>query len=146
MAIYLKFVNTKGIATTEGHASQIVVLLKTFALSMSREVTMEAGQPCAGEWASVVTITKTADRAVTTLLKEALAVGQALYITVVPARGQVQETLSYKLSNCVLSDYIASTHDTDGPIETLELSFSVSEGFVHHSSHRQNKQSARRAL
>lgn len=146
MAIYLKFVNTKGIAPTEGHASQIVVLLKTFALSMSREITMEAGQPCAGEWASVATITKAADRAVTALLKEALAAGQALFVTVVPARDQVQDVLTYKLSSCILDKYDLSTHDVDHPIETLELRFSAMESEFHHSRHQQKRQPARRSL
>lgn len=146
MAIYLKLGNTNGIAAAEGHPGQIAVLLRTFALNLSREVTMEGDELRAGEWSAVATITKIADRGMMALLKEALAASQALFITMVPTRDRAQDTVSYKLSNCVLSDYDVSTHDTDGPIETIELRFSVMEDFLHYSSHRQNRQSAHRAL
>ena len=67
MAIYLKF-GTKGIASSEDKAGQIAVPLRTFSLGISREVTMEAGEPHAGEWPGIVTITKVADRDMTVLL------------------------------------------------------------------------------
>lgn len=146
MAIYLKFRNTKGIDPHESHANQIAVLLKTFALGISREITLKDDQPHAGEWSGTATITKTTDRTVTTQLKQALAAGQALFVTMPLTRSsRTQEILSYKLSNCVLNDYDVSMHDTDNPIETLELSFSVTEGFMHYACGK-NKQSARRAL
>lgn len=143
MAIYLKFTNTKGISPAEGHTGQIAVLLKTFAVHISREVSMDDDQLHAGEWTGTATFTKVADRAMTTLLKEALAAGQALFVTMVTTRGRAQEVLSYKLSNCVLN---TSDEGPDGSIETFELSFSVMEDFVQHTSHRQNRQLARRAL
>lgn len=124
MAIYLKFRNTKRIDTNESHANQIAVLLKAFALDISREVTLKDDQPHAGEWSGTATITKTADRTVTTQLKEALAAGQTLFVTMPLTHDRTQEILSYELPNCVLNDYDVFTHDTDNPIETLELGFS----------------------
>lgn len=145
MAIYLKF-GTKGIATSESKAGQIAVPLRTFSLGITRDVTMEAGKPHAGEWSGTATFTKAADQAMMVLLKEALAADQALYVTMVPTRGRIQEIFSYKLSNCVLNNYDVSAHDTDDPIETLKLSFSVTEGFMQYSRHQQDRQSARRSL
>lgn len=139
MAIYLKFRSVKGIDAHASHASQIAVLLRTFAVGISREVTLEDGQPCAGEWSGITTITKVADHAVTAQLKEALAAGQTLFVTMPLNSGRSQEILSYKLSNCVLNDYDVSTLDPDDPIETIELSFSVTDDFMY-LSRRQNKQ------
>lgn len=143
MAIYLKFGNPKGIPTAEDHVGQIAVLLKTFAVNISREVTMEEDRLQAGEWSATATLTKVADQTMTALLKEALAAGQTLSVTIIPSRDRAQEILSYKLSNCVLNAYEEGPDDF---IETFELSFSVTEDFVQHTSHRQNRQSARRAL
>lgn len=91
MAIFLNFGNTKGNATAEGHAGHIAVLLRTFSLSISREVTMKADQPLAGEWSGTATITKIADRAMVALLKEALAAGQTLFVTMVPSAAGSQK-------------------------------------------------------
>lgn len=143
MAIYLKFSNTKGIPSAEGHTGQIAVLLKSFAVHISREVSMDGDQVQAGEWAGTATFTKVADRTISALLKETLAGGQTLSVTIVATRGRAQEILSYKFSNCVLNAY---DEDPDDPIETFELNFSVTEDFVQHSSHRQARQSAQCAV
>lgn len=134
MAIYLRFGNV----TADGTRGQITVLAKTFDLSISREVTMgETGKLSVGEFSGAVTITKAADRSMTALLKEALAAGETVTLTIVYTRDRVREVLSYKLANCTLNDYAISPGDADIPIETLELGFSVIDSDIRHSRRRQ---------
>lgn len=131
MAIYLKFGNVKGNVTAEGFTGQIA--LHTARFNVSRQVTMETGNLSNREFAkptlSVVTITKDADSSAAALFKEALAgsAGQEAIITFVQTGDKLQEYLSYKLSNCIVSHYDLSGNQDGAPTEILDLSYSAIE-------------------
>lgn len=131
MAIYLKFGNVKGNVTADGFAGQIA--LNTARFHVARKVSMETGNLSNRESTkpalSVVTVTKDADSSVAALLKETLAgsAGQEAIITFARTGDKVQEFLSYKLADCIISYYDISA-DKDGvPTEILQLSFSALE-------------------
>lgn len=131
MAIYLKFGNVKGNATAEGYAGQIVVTSVDF--EVSRKVSMEAGNLSNREPGkpnvSLIQITKRADNSVAALLKESLAgsTGQEAVLTFVHTGDKVQEYMTYKLTNCIVSRYKISAVGEGLPQELLELSYSAIE-------------------
>lgn len=132
MAIYLKFGNVKGNVTADGFAGQIA--LNTVHFNVSRNVSMETGNLSNREYSkpalSVVTISKDADSSVAALFKEALAgaAGQEALITFVQTGSdKVREFMSYKLSNCIISNYDMSADKEGVPTEILQLSFSAIE-------------------
>lgn len=132
MAIYLKFGNVKGNVTANGYAGQIA--LNTVHFKVSRKVAMEPGNLSNRESTkpavSVVTITKDADSSVVALFKEALAgsAGQEAIITFVhTGTDKVREFMTYKLKDCIVSDYDFSAEKEGVPTEIIKLSFSAIE-------------------
>lgn len=131
MAIYLKFGNVKGNVTADGYVGQIA--LKSIDFEVSRNVSMETGNLSNRESSkpslTVIRITKKADNSVAALFKEALtgSAGQEATITFVRTGDKVQEFMSYKLTNCIISKYKISADEDDQPFEILDLSFSAIE-------------------
>lgn len=132
MAIYLKFGNVKGNVTAEGYAGQIAVSFLSF--SVSRNVSMETGNLSNRESSkpalSRISITKVADNSVAALFKEAMtgAAGQDAVITFVrTGMGNIEEFMSYKLSDCIISGYSISSGSDAEPLETISLSYSAIE-------------------
>lgn len=132
MAIYLKFGNVKGNVTAEGYAGQIAV--KSIEFEVARQVSMETGNLSNRESSkptlSRIEISKKADNSVAALLKEALtgSAGQEATITFVrTGSDKVQEFMTYKLTNCILSRYKINAEGDEEPTELLELSYSAIE-------------------
>jgi type VI secretion system secreted protein Hcp len=132
MAIYLKFGNVKGNVTADGYAGQIAVSSVNFGVS--RKVSMEAGNLSNREATkpnlSTISITKKADNSVAALFKEALtgSAGQEAVLTFVRTGAEkVQEFMSYKLKDCIISGYHISAEGEEEPTESLELSYSAIE-------------------
>jgi len=132
MAIYLKFGNVKGNVTAEGYAGQIGVTSVKF--TVSRNVSMKAGNLSNRESAkptlSQIELVKKADNSVAALFKEALtgSAGQEAILTFVrTGTDKVQEFMTYKLSDCIVSGYSISAQGDEEPVETLTLSFSAIE-------------------
>jgi len=132
MAIYLKFGNVKGNVTADGYAGQIAIISADFGVS--RSVSMEAGNLSNRESSkptlSQISITKKADNSVAALFKEALtgSAGQEAVLTFVrTGSDKVQEFMSYKLTNCIISSYNISAVGDEEPTESLTLSYSAIE-------------------
>ena len=132
MAIYLKFGNVKGNVTADGYAGQIAITSVSFGVS--RSVSMEAGNLSNRESSkpslSQITITKMADNSVAALFKEALtgSAGQEAVLTFVrTGADKVQEFMTYKLTNCIISGYNISAQGDQEPIENISLSYSAIE-------------------
>lgn len=132
MAIYLKFGNVKGNVTADGYAGQIAV--KSIEFEVSRQVSMEAGNLSNRESSkpslSRIEITKKADNSVAALFKEALtgSAGQEATLTFVrTGSDKVQEFMTYKLTNCIISRYKINAEGDEEPTELLELSYSAIE-------------------
>ena len=132
MAIYLKFGNVKGNVTAEGYADQVAVASIHFRVE--RKVSMEAGNLSNRESSkpslSQITITKKADNSVAALFKEALtgSAGQEATLTFVrTGSNKVQEFMTYKLMNCIISSYDLSADGDEEPTEELTLSYSAIE-------------------
>lgn len=131
MAMYLKFGNVKGNVTADGYAGQIA--LTRVKLGVARNVTMEAGNLSNRESSkpniSAITIRKKADSSVAALFKEALtgSAGQEAIITFVRTGDKVQEFMTYKLTNCIISSYDIDAEGEDVPDEDITLSFSAIE-------------------
>lgn len=132
MAIYLKFGNVKGNVTADGYAGQIAV--KSIEFEVARQVSMETGNLSNRESSkptlSRIEISKKADNSVAALLKEALtgSAGQEAAITFVrTGSDKVQEFMTYKLTNCILSRYKINAEGDEEPTELLELSYSAIE-------------------
>ncbi len=132
MAIYLKFGNVKGNVTADGYAGQIAV--NSIEFEVSRQVSMEAGNLSNRESSkpslSRIEITKKADNSVAALFKEALtgSAGQEATLTFVrTGSDKVQEFMTYKLTNCIISRYKINAEGDEEPTELLELSYSAIE-------------------
>lgn len=132
MAIYLKFGSVKGNVTAEGYAGQIAVSSVSFGVS--RNVSMEAGNLSNRESAkptlTEITITKVADNSVAAIFKEALtgSAGQEAVLTFVrTGTDKVQEFMTYKLTNCIVSSYSISAEGDQEPVENIALSYSAIE-------------------
>jgi type VI secretion system secreted protein Hcp len=132
MAIYLKFGNVKGNVTADGYAGQIAVTSVSFGVS--RSVSMEAGNLSNREASkphlTEITLTKTADNSVAALFKEALtgSAGQEALLTFVrTGADKVQDFMTYKLTNCIISGYHITAQGDEAPVESLSLSFSAIE-------------------
>ena len=132
MAIYLKFGNVKGNVTATGYAGQIAI--KSLSFGVDQKVSMEAGNLSNRESSkptlSPIEIVKDADSSVTALLKEALtgSAGQEAIITFVrTGPSAVQEFMTYKLTNCIISSYKIDALDEEGQTERLFLSYSAIE-------------------
>ena len=132
MAIYLKFGNVKGNVTADGYAGKIAV--KSIEFEVSRQVSMEAGNLSNRESSkpslSRIEITKKADNSVAALFKEALtgSAGQEATLTFVrTGSDKVQEFMTYKLTNCIISRYKINAEGDEEPTELLELSYSAIE-------------------
>ena len=132
MAIYLKFGNVKGNVTADGYVGQIAV--KSIDFEVSRNVSMEAGNLSNRESTkpslSRITISKKADNSVAALFKESVAgsAGQEAVLTFVrTGSDKMQEFMSYKLTNCIISRYRISAVGDQEPNEVLELSYSAIE-------------------
>ena len=78
---------------------------------------------------SAITIRKKADSSVAALFKEALSgsAGQEATITFVRTGDKVQEFMTYKLTNCIISSYDIDAEGEDVPDEDITLSFSAIE-------------------
>ena len=132
MAIYLKFGNVKGNVTADGYAGQIAI--NALGFEVSRTVSMEAGNLSNRESSkptlSPIELVKDADSSVVALLKEALtgSAGQEAIISFVrTGSAGVQEFMTYKLTNCIISSYKSHTLDEEGHTERLFLSYSAIE-------------------
>ena len=132
MAMYLKFGNVKGNVTADGYAGQIAVTRVRFRVS--RNVSMEAGNLSNRESTkphlTPIIITKKADNSVAALFKEALtgSAGQEATITFVrTGSDKVQEFMTYKLTNCIISSYDIDAEGEKEPAEELTLSYSAIE-------------------
>ena len=132
MAIYLKFGNVKGNVTADGYAGQIAV--KSVSFGVERNVSMEAGNLSNRESSkptlSQIQISKTADNSVAALFKEALtgSAGQEAVLTFVrTGSDKVQEFMTYKLTNCIISSYNIDAEGDEEPMESLKLSYSAIE-------------------
>jgi len=132
MAIYLKLGNVKGNVTAAGFEGQIAV--QSVSFGVSRTVTMEPGNLSNREASkptlSEITITKLADNSVAAIFKEALtgSAGQEAVITFVrTGADKVQDFMTYKLTNCIISSYSISAAGDEEPAENLALSYSAIE-------------------
>lgn len=131
MAIYLKFGNIKGNVTANGYVGQIALISVDF--EVLRQVSMEAGNLSNRESSkptlSLIQVTKKADNSVAALLMGALtgSAGQDATLTFVHTGDKLQEFMSYKLTNCIISRYKISAVGDEGPTELLELSYSAIE-------------------
>jgi len=132
MAIYLKFGSIKGNVTAEGYAGQIAVQSVNFGVS--RMVSMETGNVSNREASkpslTEITLHKTADNSVAALFKEAVtgSAGQDAVMTFVRTGGaKLEEFMTYKLTNCIVSSYSISAQGDEEPVETISLSFSKLE-------------------
>lgn len=131
MAIYLKFGNVKGNVTADGYAGQIAV--KSINFEGSRKVSMETGNLSNRESSkptlSLIQITKRADSSVAALFKEFLtgSAGQEAVIAFVRTGDKIQEFMTYKLTNCIISKYNISADEDEQPFEIIELSYSAIE-------------------
>ncbi len=132
MAIYLKFGNVKGNVTASGYEDQISVMSVHFGVS--RSVSMEAGNLSNREASkpslSEISITKVADNSVAAIFKEALtgSAGQDALLTFVrTGTDKVQEFMTYKLTNCIVSSYSISAQGDEEPVENISLSYSAIE-------------------
>ena len=131
MAMYLKFGNVKGNVTADGYAGQIA--LSRVKFGVARNVTMEAGNLSNRESTkpnvSAITVRKKADSSVAALFKEALtgSAGQEATITFVRTGDKLQEFMTYKLTNCIISSYDIDAEGEDVPDEDITLSFSAIE-------------------
>ena len=94
---------------------------------------MEAGNLSNREFSkpilSLIHITKKADNSIAALFKEGLSgsAGQEAILTFVRTGDKLQEFLTYKLSNCIISSYSFSAQGDEEPNENLSLSFSAIE-------------------
>ncbi|MBI1425469.1 MAG: Hcp1 family type VI secretion system effector [Gammaproteobacteria bacterium] len=132
MAIYLKLGNVKGNVTASGYEGQIAVLSAHFGVA--RAVSMEPGNVSNRESSkpslSEITITKLADNSVAALFKEALTGSkgeEALLTFVRTGSDKVQEFMTYKLSDCIISSYSISAQGDEEPVENISLSYSAIE-------------------
>jgi type VI secretion system secreted protein Hcp len=132
MAMYLKMGNVKGNVTAAGYEGQIAVSSVHFGVA--RTVTMEPGNVSNREASkpslSEITITKQADNSVAAIFKEALtgSSGQDAIITFVrTGSDKVQEFMTYKLTDCIISSYSISAQGDEEPVENISLSFSAIE-------------------
>jgi len=132
MAIYLKMGNVKGNVTADGYEDQIAVLSVHFGVS--RSITMEAGNVSNREASkpnlTEITLTKQADNSVAAMFKEALtgSAGQEALITFVrTGTDKVQEFMTYKLTDCIVSNYSLDANGDNAPTENISLSFSAIE-------------------
>lgn len=131
MAIYLKFGNVKGNVTADGYAGQIA--LTSVEFETSRNVSMETGNLSNRESSkptlSRIIVFKQGDSSVAALLKEALggSAGQEAVLTFVRTGDKVQEFMSYKLTNCIISRYKIIAPKDQEPTERIELSYSAIE-------------------
>ena len=132
MAIYLKFGNLKGNVTADGYAGQIA--LTSIDFGGSRNVSMETGNLSNRESSkpnlTPIEITKKADSSVAALFKEFLtgSAGQEAIITFVrTGASKVEDYMTYKLTNCIVSSYKISADEEGQPIENLKLSYSAIE-------------------
>lgn len=134
MAIYLKFGNVKGNVTAEGYAGQIA--LKRVRFGLGRNVSMDTGNLSNRESSKPsfdrIAIEKKADSSVVALLKEAASgsAGQEAIIAFVrTGTNKVEEYMTYKLTNCIISSYDIDADDDTGKeaVEILSLSYSAIE-------------------
>lgn len=132
MAIYLKMGNVKGNVTASGYEGQIAVMSVHFGVA--RSITMEAGNVSNREASkptlSEITLTKQADNSVAAIFKEALtgSAGQDALLTFVrTGTDKVQDFMTYKLTDCIISSYSISAQGDEAPVENISLSFSAIE-------------------
>lgn len=132
MAIYLKLGNVKGNVTASGYEGQIAVMSVQFGVS--RSVTMEAGNVSNREATkphlSEITLTKQADNSVAAIFKEALtgSTGQDALLTFVrTGTDKVQDFMTYKLTDCIISSYSIAAQGDEAPMESISLSYSAIE-------------------
>ena len=79
---------------------------------------------------SPIEITKKADNSVAALFKEAVtgSAGQEATITFVhTGSSKVDEFMTYKLTNCIISRYYIEAKGDEEPVEKLRLSYSAIE-------------------
>jgi type VI secretion system secreted protein Hcp len=128
MAIYLKLGKVKGNVTADGYKDQINVLSVHFAVS--RNISMETGNLANRESAkpqmSEIALTKKADNSVAAIFLEALkgSAGEEATITFVRTGDKLQEYMSYKLYDVLVSSYSISAAGDEEPIENITLSYS----------------------
>ena len=130
-AMYLKFGNVKGSVTAEGHEGQIQIATLNF--DVSRNVSMEAGNLSNRESSkptlSQIAITKLADISVASLFQASVkgTAGQDATIVFVRTGKTMQEFMTYKLKDCIVSGYTIVSHADEPPVEGLSLSYSAIE-------------------
>ena len=132
MAIYLKLGNVKGNVTAAGYEGEIALL--SVNMGVSRNISMEPGNLSNRESSkphvSEITLTKKADNSVAAIFKEALtgSSGQEAVITFVrTGSDKVQDFMTYKLKDCIVSSYNISAQGDEEPLENISLSFSSIE-------------------
>lgn len=107
-ATYLKFGNVKGNVTADSYKDQIAVATVDF--DVNRNVSMETGKLSNRESSkptlSQIAITKLADNSVASLFKEALSgsAGREAVLSFVRTGNKMQEFMTYKLSNCIITN------------------------------------------
>lgn len=132
MAIYMKFGKLEGNVTAKGFEKQIA--LTSVHMGVARHVTMETGNVSNRENAkpqlSEISITKLADNSVAAMFKEALtgSAGQEATITFVrTGSDKLEDYMSYKLTNCIVSSYSIAAQGDEEPVENISLSYSAIE-------------------
>lgn len=132
MAIYLKLGNVKGNVTAAGYEGQIALL--SVNMGVSRNISMEPGNLSNREASkpslSEITLTKQADNSVAAIFKEALtgSAGQEAVITFVrTGSDKVQDYMTYKLKDCIVSSYSIAAQGDEEPQENISLSFAAIE-------------------
>jgi type VI secretion system secreted protein Hcp len=128
MAIYLSLGKIQGNVTASGYEKQINILSAHFAVS--RNISMEVGNTANRESAkpqlSEIALTKKADNSVAALFLEALkgSAGQEATLTFVRTGDKLQDYMSYKLFDVLVSSYSISAAGDEEPIENITLSYS----------------------
>jgi len=130
MAIYLEFDGIGGDVTAEGYAGQVKIESASF--SVSREVTMEAGNMSNRESGkprfSEVNLGKNADSSSSAFFKSSIlgASGKKAILHFVQTGDNdvLKEFISYELENCIVSSFSFSADGDQLPYESISLSFS----------------------
>lgn len=132
MAIYLKFGNVRGNGTAANYVGQTLIL--GFEFKTYRRVSMDAGQVSNRESSKAVlgriVVFKRFDSASSAFFREAVtgSLGHPATLSFVSTEPNgLHEFMSYKLSDCIVSNYKVDAVSGKDPLERIELSYSAIE-------------------
>lgn len=132
MAIYLKFGNVRGNGTAADYVGQTLIL--GFEFKVYRTVSMNAGEVSNRESSKAVlrriVVFKRFDSASSAFFREAVTGSLGHHATlsfVSTGPNGLGEFMSYKLSECIVSNYKVDAVSGKDPLERIELSYSAVE-------------------